>query len=47
MTDIYNDVYEHNDEDDNLKAQVIWLTFEVFPRLAQSAVCSFKYKLRM
>ena len=23
VTDVYNDVYEHNDEGDNLKAQVI------------------------
>lgn len=36
ITDVYNDVYEHDDEDDNLKAKVISLkTFEFFPRLAQ------------
>ena len=32
MTDVYNDVYEHDDEDDNLKAKVISLkTLEFFP----------------
>ena len=46
LTDLYNDVYEHNDEDDNLKAKVISsTTFEVFPHLALSAFCSFRYKL--
>ena len=46
LTDLYNDVYEHNDEDDNLKAKVISsTTFEVFPHLTLSAFCSFRYKL--
>ena len=48
MTDVYNDVYEHDDEDDNLKAKVISLkTFQFFSRLAQHAFSPFGYKARV
>ncbi|KAL9963565.1 hypothetical protein ACROYT_G027086 [Oculina patagonica] len=42
MTDFYNGVYEHNDEDDNLKTQMLKISLSPPPDLVVSSITTLK-----